>query len=94
MTLYEVVEMDDEYALVEQRTGHIVDYYNDRKQARYKGKFMSSGGAFNGFTPRFMCKDSISSPIDETALLQPQVHPSQDVDHLFSVKVVRNSHET
>lgn len=61
MKKYIVESVEDQLALVEESTGHIIDYFDDRREARYKGKWMSSGGAFNGFTPRFICRDHYSN---------------------------------
>lgn len=90
---YTIEKHKEGYALIENSTGHIVEYYYDRKLARYKGKFMSSGGAFNGFTPLFMCKtiSENAAHIENQNLHQVEhVEEQNDLDHQFSVKVIRN----
>ena len=82
------------FALIEKKTGLIIDYYQSRSKTIEKSKFMSSGGAFNGFTPSFMCVDSISSAaFDKKNHAEGQTaepYHEEDVDHLFSVAVERH----
>lgn len=87
---YTIEKCKEGYALVENSTGHIVDYFYDKKLARWKSKFMSSGGAFNGFTPRFICK-SISenvAHIENQNLSDPE-YTEEDLNYQFSVKFQR-----
>jgi len=76
------------YMLVERRTGNLVEYFDDMREAMRCSKFMSSGGAFNGFTPRFICWKSLPEheDIPPVSVVQKE---QEDLDQKFRKKVLR-----
>jgi hypothetical protein len=44
----------DLFAVIEQATKHVINAFLFRDDADKYHKFLSNGGAFNGFTPDFM----------------------------------------
>ena len=53
--MYDVVEESGWFLLVEKKSCNVVEKHRDTYSAKKRAKFMSSGGAFNTFTPRFLC---------------------------------------
>jgi hypothetical protein len=57
--MYEIVKEDGHFLLVEKKTGNVIEKHEDMSLARKRSKFMSSGGAFNTFTPAFICLECL-----------------------------------
>ena len=87
MKLYNIAELNGKYALVEKSTGHVVDYYTDRSEARKKLNFMSSGGAFNGFTPNFIC---LSTHSKENLTLMAHTTTQADSDFDLDISFLKH----
>lgn len=73
------------YMLVERKTGNVVEYFDEMREAIWASKFMSSGGAFNGFTPRFICHQCLEEHED---IPPDSVVKQEDIDSTFSRQVL------
>ena len=96
MTLYKILpdtrkSPSNYYALVERKTGNVIDFFNDMREALRTSKFMSSGGAFNGFTPRFIASGNFPEheDIPPDSVVQPKQEQVEDLNSKFSQKVLR-----
>lgn len=53
------------YTVLEKQTNQEVYHTPEKKDAYYRLNFLNKGGAFDGWTPRFMLVKANLAPIDE-----------------------------
>jgi hypothetical protein len=51
---YRVMLHNDEYYVIENSTDYIIKIFKNKKKAIKFFQFLENGGAFNGFTPKFL----------------------------------------
>lgn len=54
---YKVVETAGEFAVIENRTGHVIRKYSSHPEAKKMMKHLNLGGGFDGFSPNFLFND-------------------------------------